>query len=101
MTSFRDLVDEDRRLVVLLLLEQSEAYSSNEYLLSAALPGFGHQVSQDRLRSDLAWLAEQGLVTVEQLGSLHVATATQRGLDAAAGRAVVPGVKRPAPRNRR
>lgn len=95
MSSFDDFATEDRRLVVLRLLSESNAATANEYLLQSALEQYGHSVGQDRLRADLAWLAEQGLVTVAQPGGVHVATLTPRGDDVAHGRARVPGVKRP------
>jgi len=49
------------------------------------------------LRADLAWLAEQGLVTIEEVATVMIATVTRRGGDVAFGRAVVPGVRRPEP----
>lgn|SRR5690554_4807136 len=97
MMSYREIMDADRRLVILRLLSESGGYQANEYLLHSALPGFGHTVSHDRVRADLDWLAEQGLVTVTATGELRVATLTARGLDVAAGRAEVSGVKRPDP----
>jgi len=86
----------DRRLSILLLLDQAPGGSGNEALLHDALPTtFGHEPSLDQVRSDIAWLAEQGLVTQREVGGLVLATITARGADAAAGRARVPGVKRP------
>lgn len=96
--SYGNLVTEDRRLSVLLLLEASPGGVGNEALLHAALPDFGHTPSADQVRVDLAWLAEQGLVTVKDNHGLTVATLTARGQDVAQGRAVVPGVKKPRPR---
>jgi hypothetical protein len=93
--SYKDLVAEDRRLSVLLLLEASPGGVGNEALLHAALPDFGHSPSSDLVRVDLAWLAEQGLVTTKDTHGLVVATLTGRGQDVAQGRAVVPGVKKP------
>jgi hypothetical protein len=50
------------------------------------------------VRSEIAWLAEQGLATSDELpGGLLVATLTERGSDVASGRASVPGVQRPNP----
>lgn len=94
---FAEHFAEDRRLVTLRILERAEGYRANEYLLQTALAGFGHSVSRDRVRTDLEWLREQGLVTLERAGSMTVGTLTERGADVAAGRASVPGVKRPAP----
>ena len=97
MNAFATALAEDQRLRILQLLEQVEGYDLNIHILRDALARVGHRPSLDRLTTELAWLAEQGLVTTREVGSLVVATATARGLDAACGRARVPGVKRPAP----
>lgn len=96
--SYPQLVTEDRRLSILLLLEASPGGSGNEALLHSALADFGHTPSHDQVRIDLAWLAEQGLATTRDTHGLVVATITARGQDVAWGRAVVPGVKKPRPR---
>ena len=96
--SFETHIAEDRRLQILILLSESAEYAANEFLLQTALEQFGHAVSQDRLRSDLAWLAEQALLTIDDVGTVQVARLNTRGGDVAAGRAVVPGVKRRKPR---
>ena len=57
----------------------------------------GHDVSQDRVRSDLDWLQEQGLLTVRDIQDSRVATINGRGVDVSAGRTKLTGVKRPRP----
>lgn len=100
--SFAKTLTEDRRLVILRFLSEAPACRLNTAVLRSALDGIGHGVSRDQVETDTAWLAEQGLVTVEELGlsvgNIRVATLTTRGQDVAEGRAVVPGVKRPGPR---
>ena len=59
---------------------------------------YGHNVSRDVVRGQIDWLAEQQLVTVENLRGFYVVTLTSRGQDVAEGRARVAGVKRPRPR---
>ncbi|MCA3519733.1 MAG: ArsR family transcriptional regulator [Rhodobacter sp.] len=87
---------EDRRLAILRVLDAAPGYAANESLLHAAIERVGHIVGRDLLRSDLAWLAEVGLLRLSVIaGTLSVATITGRGQDVAQGRAVVPGVKRP------
>lgn len=95
--AYDDFLTEDRRLTILKLLAESNGYELNEYTLQSALDQFGHAVSGDRLRADLAWLAEQDLLRITTPGDIQVARATARGLDVAAGRAHVPGVKKPRP----
>lgn len=95
--SYQEIVEADRRLVILKVLLDSAGYACNEHLLATLLGSFGHAVSNDRVRTDLAWLSEQGMIGVREVGGVQIATATLRGLDVAQGRASVPGVKRPAP----
>ena len=97
MSKFANHIAEDQRLIVLQLLDQAEGYDLNINILASALAEFGHRPSLDKLRSELAWLEEQGLIDTRNVGSVVVAQATARGLDVAHGRARVPGVKRPGP----
>lgn len=98
MKPWTDHLQEDRRLALLRILQQSEAYKANDSVLQYALEQLGHVVSRDRVIGDIAWLDEQGLVSDETVAQrVHVATLTQRGIDIALGRSVHPGVKRPSP----
>ncbi len=98
MSAFNELIDADRRLVILRTLEEDPGYSLNESVLQSCLEALGHSVSRDRVRTDLAWLSEQGLITIEVVVNVQVATLTSRGSDVAAGKITVPGVKRPRPK---
>lgn len=97
MNSFAAYQTEDRRLVLLRACEAAAQYSANVYLLRRFCDVSGHVVSLDRVQADLAWLEEQGLITLDRRPDIWVATLTTRGLDVATGRAVHPGVQRPAP----
>lgn len=98
MNSFARLVTEDRRLVILRFLHEDPDYKLNTSVLRMALDAVGHSASRDQVETDVAWLAETGLVEVETVGNVCVVRLTARGADVATGRAVVPGVKRPSPR---
>lgn len=95
--SYRDLIAADVRLVLLRLLAELPAYEANSSVLREALERYGHCNSRDQVHTELAWLAEQGLVTTREIASVVIAMLTTRGLDVAHGRAVVPGVRRPGP----
>jgi Fe2+ or Zn2+ uptake regulation protein len=95
--NFAERIAQDRRLSILRLLERTPGYRVNESLLHLALEDLGHRTSHDQLRAELGWLAEQGLVALEEIAGVLIATATERGVDVAQGKAIVPGVKRPAP----
>jgi hypothetical protein len=85
------------RLTLLRLLAEAPGYRANSSLLtSAADATAGFAVSRDQVRTELAWLAEQGLAELDgHIPGLSVATLTERGQDVATGRASVPGVQRP------
>ena len=98
MMSFQTTITEDRRLSLLLVLLETPGYSANAFLLRDAIGQiYGHNASLDQVRGDIAWLAEQALVTSRTVGEVMLATLTARGVDAATGRASVPGVKKPMP----
>lgn len=98
MKEYTTLVTEDRRLAILRLLSEEGDYAINDSVLQTALEQLGHGESRAVVRTDLAFLQEVGLLTVDVVvGGVHVARLNGRGADVAAGRAVVPGVKRPAP----
>lgn len=86
---------EDRRLVILRVLLESAGFTANGFILQRMLENLGHVVSLDRVRTDLAWLKEQELITSDLVGGVTIAKLTGRGEDVAAGRTVQPGVKRP------
>lgn len=96
--TFQTTLTEDRRLSLLLVLAETPGYSANAFLLRDAIGQiYGHSASIDQVHGDIAWMAEQGLVTSRTVSSVTLATLTARGADAAAGRAHVPGVKKPMP----
>jgi Fe2+ or Zn2+ uptake regulation protein len=97
MISYPEVVREDRRLQILLILTESPKYSASHYLVQHVLDGYAHSVSSDQLKGDLAWLTEQGLIECETFQDATVVKLTNRGLDAAQGRIEHPGVKRPRP----
>jgi len=94
--SLSRIVSEDQRLIILRVLSEDAGYSHNEYVIQAALAQLGHHVSGDVVKTQIAWLEEQDLLTTEDNGVL-IATLSTRGDDVAHGRATVPGVKRPRP----
>lgn len=96
--SLTTLLDEDRRLVILRGLAEDQGYELNESVLLSVLALYGHTISRDQVHTYLAWLKEQGLITLREAGGYQIATLTARGADAARGAATIPGVKRPSPK---
>ncbi|HFL2847384.1 TPA: ArsR family transcriptional regulator [Pseudomonas aeruginosa] len=95
--NFADYLRQDQRLVMLRILSELPQYRANSSVITSLLGEFGHHPSRDQVKGELTWLGEQGLVKVEDIGSVLVVTLTERGADVAAGRASVPGIKKPGP----
>lgn len=95
--NFADVLAEDRRLLILRLLSEVPGCQANETVLKQGLWSFGHQVSRDQVRGDIAWLAEQNLVRTEllhpQSGDLVLVHLLTAGEEVANGRHH-PGVAR-------
>lgn len=99
--SLNDTISQHLRITLLRLLEESAGYTLNESILSDGTEPYGFTPSRDRVRTELSWLAEQGLVDLDDDPGIMVATLTARGIDVALGRVSVPGIRRPTPRMKR
>lgn len=89
------VMSEHQRLSMLLALGAMSNYQTNDSMLQSACAAYGHTMSNDRVLSHLAWLKEQGLVSLENNGHYTMAKLTSRGQDVAEGIATCPGVKKP------
>ncbi len=92
---FAQHLRQDQRLVLLRILTEMPSYRANSSVLSNLLHQLGHTMTRDQVKTELRWLAEQGLLTLEEAGSVIVATLEERGQDVAEGRARVDGIQRP------
>lgn len=98
MATYAEVLSGHQRLLILQMLSEDADYASNEVVLSTLLESVGHGLSQDALRAHLRWLAEVGLVTLEEVRPVGLlARITARGLDVARGLARIDGVARPRP----
>ncbi len=95
--NFSQFQQEDRRLCLLLALEQAAGYEANHFLLHQFLDFNGHNISHDQVISEGEWLAEQGLASIQKMRDSYILRLTIRGVDCANGRVVIHGVKRPMP----
>jgi hypothetical protein len=95
MSKYAQFLAEDRRLVILRILAEIPSYRTNSSVLTQLLANFGHSPSRDQVKTELHWLQEQGLVAIDDVSDVLVATLSERGADVASGRATVPGVKKP------
>lgn len=95
--SYADEIARARRLAILLALYFSPGYTASITFLREQAGRTGYVASLDLMQTELAWLAEQGLI--EMLPGLPGGTLrlTARGEDVALGRTQTPGVRRPSP----
>ena len=93
--SYPEKMREAWRLELLKLLASLPGYEAGQYFLYTCMEeGELPPPSSDQVASELAWLSDQGLVSLRATRELSNASITQRGLDVAEGRARVPGVSR-------
>lgn len=96
--TYRQTLAEHIRLCLLRLLQEAPEYEANNSMLADAVHAWGLRATRDMVNTELTWLAEQGLVRLEAIThAINIVRITSRGLDVAAGRASVPGVKRRGP----
>lgn len=92
---FNEFIAKEQRLAILILLLQSNSYRTNSSLAYSFLDQQALALSDDKLKTELTWLEEQGLVSLERLESVYIITLTKRGADVAKGLAFNDGVSRP------
>ncbi|WP_027237257.1 VpaChn25_0724 family phage protein [Leisingera caerulea] len=95
--SYHETVREHARIAILRFLEDAPAYTSNASMLGTQLPRLGIAFTRDQVATELHWLQEQGLVSLEDNSGFIVATATTRGVEIAQGIARHPNIQRPRP----
>lgn len=95
MNAYADLTRRHRRLAILRHLEHIDGYSSNASILTDVVNSVGVPSTRDQITTELHWLDEQGLVTLQEIHDFVVATATDRGVEIALGRARHPDIQRP------
>lgn len=95
--SYEDVLRKHRRLLLLELLSGAGDYKINEMILRQMVGTRLTATSKDLLRSELQWLEEQGLITIEKVEDLWITKVVQRGLDVVSGAAKVPGITKPGP----
>lgn len=87
-----------RRLSILRVLSEAPGYTANDSLLGMVVNEFGIVSTRDQVRSELAWLREQGFVAIKDVAGVMVATLTEAGGEIAAGRRFDPGIAKPSPK---
>ncbi|GHU10875.1 hypothetical protein FACS1894185_3150 [Betaproteobacteria bacterium] len=90
MNNVERMVEQNRRQAILALLTFAAAQTMSARELRTELENVhGQVVTVDRVRSDLIWMADVGVVRVLQGGD--AASITERGKEIVLGRAALPG----------
>jgi repressor of nif and glnA expression len=96
--SYAESFTKHLRLTILRILAEAPEYKANDSILDASASDMGLPCTRDRIRTELVWLEEQGLVRVSRpVDGITVGCITDRGHDVAIGQATNPGVQRPSP----
>lgn len=95
--SFEQHLSEDARLVILRGLVDETDGRLNEIALTRLLDTFGHRRSREWVRTQIGKLKELGAVTVDEAGTVLIASITRAGIDHVERRSVIAGVARPSP----
>lgn len=95
--SYHEELREHARIAILRMLEDAPKYTSNVSMMTQLLPKLGIGYSRDQVETEVRWLAEQSLLTVEDHAGFIVATATVRGVEVAQGIVKHHGICRPRP----
>lgn len=93
--SYADHFSKHVRIALLRILLSDQGWKSNSSLIHSFIDELGLSASRDQIKTEIAWLAEQGLVTYSDEDGMYVTHLTDRGAEVATGRIAVPGVQRP------
>lgn len=92
--SYAEDIARARRNAILLALYFAPGYTLPRNALRDQVERTGYVMSADLAATEIAWLAEQGLVEPLELEAVRL---TGRGEDIALGRSQNPGVRKPRP----
>lgn len=93
------IISEEARLIMLRELAEQPGFSLNDAMLQSVLATFGINRSRDWVREELRWLTDIGAITLREMGTSKIAVMSEKGRDHVEYRIVIPGVKRPSPRD--
>ena len=94
--TYRDIYTADFRGSILVILDAADVETSLAILRASLRRATPHDPAMDRLRTEISWLAQRGLVDQRQIdGVVEGVHVTERGRDVAHGRLQVAGVAPP------
>lgn len=95
MVTLDTIIREQARLIVLKALSAQAAETLNSDLLIYELKAFGIRKDRDWLHDELAWLKDMGAVTVLDVGTIKIATLTEKGARHLSREIAIEGIRRP------
>lgn len=92
-----ELLAEDRRLVILRLLQETSGYKANESILDTAVNAIGHNCTREDIRADLRFLEKADCVSISYYAdTVMIAQLLKRGQYVVEGKLNIEGIKSPA-----
>lgn len=99
MSDYAEFQRRHWRLAILRHLEGCAGYTANPSILRDVLTGLGFPISHAQMRTECAWLVEQGLIRPAAFDRPYTPIeATEAGVDVARGLSRHPDIARPEPR---
>ncbi|SMF94319.1 hypothetical protein SAMN02949497_1629 [Methylomagnum ishizawai] len=92
------MTDRDNlRLLLLLQLNQSPAYTADQEALRRRLGQSGTVATRDQVRTELAWLDNVGAIALRESGGVFIGMLGEEGLEHIQGARDIPGIRKPGP----
>lgn len=93
--TLEDIMREQARLIILKALADQVDETLNSDLLAHEMEAFGIRKPREWLHDQLAWLTSMEAVRTERVGTLLVATLTEKGAQHLRREIAIEGIKRP------
>jgi len=93
--NFDDMIREEARLILLRTLGEETNETLNSELLRRSLEVFGITRPRDWVHEELGYLKQMGAVTLNAVGTVIIASLTDKGRDHLARAIKITGVKQP------
>lgn len=91
--TLQQLQTEDHRRSALWFLLYDSDYELSDTMLQQCFEMQRKSISSDQLKTQIAWLCEQGLTTVSNISGISSVALTDRGLEVAKGMVRAVGVR--------
>ena len=95
MKDMDEIIREDARLIILRALAEQVDERLHSELLVTVLESFGIRKTREWVHGELAWLVDMGAVKTATIGTVLVATLTEKGGRHLDRSIAIEGVKRP------